>query len=136
MALGAGYMEAIDEIKTKNALRGLSLGIVLAAARENGSFIFDQFVHPSITTDFNQDFPDRRTAFRNAYLWGLVHGREYAKKLTRRESLLLFKHLDELPVSLHPPGAFYMARRDKSDVQRRDYYSVCAAKFQRECGSE
>jgi hypothetical protein len=134
MALGAGDMEAVDEIKTKNATKGICQGVVLGAAREKPSFIRDRFVEPS--RDYNVEYPEQRKVFQKAYLWGLVHGLEYVKPLTRRERFLLFKHLDSLAPSLAPPGAFYMDRRNRDDVSRYDYYIKCAAKFQIESTSE
>jgi len=126
MALGMGHMDAIDEIKSDKAYSGISHGVVLGAAGEQNDFIKANFVVNS--QDNNYVYPEKRKEFQNAYLWGLLHGLEYGKKLTNREKLLFFKHL-ESQIGMYPPGEFYIHRWRYPERRRYTYYLDCAARF-------
>jgi hypothetical protein len=134
MALGIGDMEAVDEIKTRNAYAGIAQGIMLGAAGEKAPFIKQYFVTPTRTDESNPNYPEQRKAFKNAYLKGLINGLVYGRKLTRQERLLLFKHLEfRLRPPLHPPGDFYMHKLwVQTPVGRRNYYLECAGAFLQE----
>jgi hypothetical protein len=129
LTLGGPHLGAINSIKSDNALSGLSRGMVMGAAGETATFIRDHFVVNS--ADHNVDYPQERENFQAAYLWGLLKGLEYGRKLTKSERLLFFKHLDFL-VGMKPPGEFYMNRQDKGAKARENYYIDCAAKFRKE----
>lgn len=134
MNLGMGHMDALDNIKTDRIRRGLSRGILLGAAGEKSAFIRTNFVDNS--AEHNVDYPEQNKNFQNAYLWGLVHGLEYGRKLTRRETRLLFEQIDSFPPALFDPGDFYANRSRKSESERREYYIVAAAKFRKKSGGD
>lgn len=129
LSLGSPHYDAINGIKNDKEMSGLSQGIVLGAARESNPFIKDNFV--SNSEDYNINYRDQRKNFQNAYLWGLVKGLEYGKKLTKHERFLFFKHVESL-AGYRSPGDFYMNRHSKDDVTRRNIYIELAAKFRRE----
>jgi hypothetical protein len=81
-------------------------------------------------------YPEQNKNFQNAYLWGLLRGLEYGKKLTKHERRLLFKQMDSEPQALSNPGGFYADRANKSDSERVDYYIVVAAKLKRKSGGD
>ena len=131
LSLGAPYYDSINGIKADKEMSGLSQGIVLGAARESSPFIKDNFVYNSEDHDHAVQYPDQGKNFQKAYLWGLIMGLEYGKKLTKRERFLFFKHVESL-AGYRSPGDFYMNRYSKAERTRRDIYIELAAKFRRE----
>ena len=131
LSLGAPYYDSINGIKVDKEMTGLSQGIVLGAARESGTFIKDNFVYNSEDHDHKVQYPDQGKNFQKAYLRGLVKGLEYGKKLTKRERLLFFKHVESL-AGYRSPGDFYMYRQSKVERTRRDTYIELAARFRKE----
>lgn len=81
-AIGAGYAEAIDEIKRKEASTGFSDGLVLGAMRETPDNVRDYFWQQVPVS--NSNFPEsEKTAqyYRNGGLvLGYIQGTEVQKK--------------------------------------------------------
>jgi hypothetical protein len=126
MALGVGTMEAIDEIKTNNAVLGISHGVVLGAAAESWPFLNTYFVRSSIGR--NTYYPDEQENFQAAYVWGLTHGYAYGAQLDGHQRYLFFKHLDSRS-GYRPFGHFYLTRGARSEMARNGYYKDCAQEF-------
>jgi hypothetical protein len=129
LSLGSPHYDAINSKKNGNNLSGLSRGIVLGAARESNAFIKEYFVAGS--EDHDDQYPEQRKNFQNAYLWGLLKGLEYGKKLTKHERLLFFKHVEAL-AGYRSPGDFYMNRHSKGEITRKNIYIELASKFRKE----
>ena len=129
ISLGSPHLDAVNAIKTGKARSGVSQGIVLGAAREEGEFIREHFV--AYSSDFNTEYKHERKNFQAAYLAGLVTGVEYGRRLTKRERLLLFKRLEHM-LGYSPAGDKYMHRHKMSSVDRKNFYLECAAKFMKD----
>ena len=125
LAIGAGYLEAANQIKKNTAPIAFSEGVVLGVAGESVDFIRDQF------WELNLPSPPHNTAFEQGDVVeqyynnaGLVLGYSYGRDI-RDQSQTFYADLRRQGDSIATdPGD------SPTDQQMRDYYIALAGAFQ------
>ncbi|HWF48122.1 MAG TPA: hypothetical protein VG168_14025 [Bryobacteraceae bacterium] len=130
LGIAAGYADAIESLKRKEYLDGLSEGIVLGANQASIHYVKSYFWKKYPIE--NSYFPEQSKNLQNMHNLGIVTGYRYGQQLDQAESQTLFHELNARmrPIRPNPEVQYGQDYWSKwGEHARTEYYQDAAIVF-------